>query len=128
MASVLLACIAILAIAGTVYVAYKIISSVSKMHVDPTHGQGTNDMDMFWANIVTREQAEHPGEHGTVTIPTLGITVDMSAMTNQWYQTIQTSTDLFDWYDVDVDWDQAKAMIQTNHNEPMRFFRRVVWW
>lgn len=126
--ALLLAVLAIIALVAIVWLGWKIIQKLDKWRPDPNHGQGTNAVDNSWAPRIAELQASNPGVTLNVSLPEFNLTVPLEALAWQWHETVQTSTNLSNWTDVDMDWSLALDDIQTNHNLPCRYYRRILWW
>jgi len=125
--AVLLAIIALVAMAGIVYVGYKLIQSLQHWHPDVNHGQGTNS-EPDSATLVTLSNLTASYGPMTVTMPEFNLTLPVESLAYNWYYFVQTSTNLKDWTDVEQDWPEVLESCRTNHDEPMRFWRRQLAW
>lgn len=123
--ALLLVLIAIIAIVGICYFGWKIIDRLLTHPFDPNHGQGTNVTDTAWSG---RVQELIDAGVTEVTPTNLPITVPVQALAYEWHYWVQTSTNLRDWTDTELEWNAALDLAATNHNEPMRFWRRELWW
>lgn len=115
---ILLVLIAGVAVVGIVYLGYKVINKLESMPLNP-NSQYTNLVE--WAS----ERYVPPAV--TVTIPEWGVTnlvLPTEVVNRAWYFRIDSSTNLSDWTEVDMEWDDALWQIKTNQNEPARFYRR----
>lgn len=124
--NVLLAIMAILALLLIVYLGWKIIQKISEWPIG-NPDKYTNVVDSAWAPRVAELEQTYPGQ--SVTLPELNnITVPISALAYQWHYCVQTSTNLQDWTVTTLYWDEARELVRTNHTEPCRFYRRILWW
>jgi hypothetical protein len=114
--SVLLAIICIVAMAAIIYVGYKFISKLMSHPFDPTHGVGTNVVDVASAEFA-QFMADNPG--ATVSVMGTCATLPLTSLTQNWYYAVDTSTNLLDWERTDLDW----PVTMTNTVEPRRFWR-----
>lgn len=125
--SVILAIIAIVAMAGIIYVGYKLIQRLQEWHPDGNHGQGTNaEPDITMVNTLSNLTASYGPLR--VEIPEFKLTLPVEALEYGWYYTVQTSTNLLDWSGTDLEWEYALELARTNHTEPCRYWRRLLWW
>jgi heme/copper-type cytochrome/quinol oxidase subunit 2 len=124
-ANVMLAIIAIIAIIGIIWIGWKIIQKVSQWPLS-NPDRYTNVLYSAWAPKIAELEQMYPGQ--SVTLPELNLTVPLEALAWEWHYCVQTSSNLVDWTTTDLDWDQAKELIRTNHSEPCRFYRRLLYY
>lgn len=123
--NVLLVIIFLLSVTALVLLAWKLIYTLQRLNPDPNHGQSTNaEPDTSWSGSIASLSSNYP----VVYVPDFNLTLPVESLAYQWNLSVQTSTNLRDWTDLDVEWDEALEAIRTNHNEPCRFYRRVLWW
>jgi hypothetical protein len=92
---------------------------------DPTHGNGDPETNLVDSAVASLHQQY--GADATVSVPGLGLTgLPIDVLAYEWVYKTQTSTNLTDWTDMEVEWEEALDMVQTNHNEPQRFYRRLM--
>lgn len=89
---------------------------------DITHGNGDPE-----SNMVAQVIAQY-GANAVIFIPELQLTLPIEALAYEWRYETQTSTNLADWTEIMMEWEEVLESIQTNHGEPMRFYRRQLFW
>ena len=124
--NILLAIVALVALAGIVYVGYKLIERLQHWNPDPNHGQGTNALDTTMIGTLSNLTASYGPLH--VALPEFNLTLPAEAMAQPWFTVTQTSSNMVDWEDADLDWEEVLELCRTNHTEPMRFWRRQLMW
>ena len=124
----MLALLALIALIAIVVIGYKIIHKLNRWPFDPNHGQGTNAQDNVWAPLIPSLKAQ--ADYVTITVPdgVTNLTVPVEALQWNWYYVVQTSSNLADWTPTDLAWPEALDQIRTNHNEPCRYYRRLLLW
>jgi len=92
---------------------------------DPTHGNGDPETN---ATMVADIRQQY-GSNSTIVVPALNnVRLPIDALAFEWYETTLTSTNLRDWSPAGIQWAEALDAVQTNHNEPARFYQRVLWY
>jgi hypothetical protein len=102
--------------------AWKIIRTLHDWNYDPNHGQDTNVIETASA---LRSQY---GVSATIIVPEFNLTLPVEALAYDWYEAVQSSTNLRDWVDSPMDWCEALESVRTNHNLPCQFYRRLLIW
>jgi len=123
--NLLLAIVALFAAVAVIIIGYRLIQRLQQMPFDPHHGQGTNaEPDITMLNTLSNLTAQYGPLH--VEMPEFRLTLPAEALAYEWYTVTQTSTNLLDWTDVDLDWDVALEDVRTNHALPCKFYRALL--
>lgn len=118
------------AIVAILWIGSKIIDRLQRHPPDPWHGQDTNDitqLDPIFTPIMASLREQLPSNPVvSVALTQIGTTVELplEALAYQWHYRILTSTNMKDWSPTELNWGEDSAMMQTNHNEPARFYWR----
>ena len=121
--NLLLVIIALICLAGILYIGYKIVSRLSRWQIDPHHGQGTNAL--VDPSVLERiRQLEATNRPAQTSLPDFNLTMPATAMAYDWHYAVETSTNLTDWSSTPLEWEQ----ITNDLTQPLIFYRTVIWW
>ena len=118
--NLLLVIIALICLAGILYLGYKIITKLMDWHPDPHHGQGTNAVvDLAWIQDLE-------ASNGPVTVKVGGwpTGIPAEALASDWYYSVEVSTNLVDWEETPLEWEA----ITNDPAQPAIFYRKLLWW